>query len=82
MKKIIKIEGMSCGHCAARVEKALSQLEGVKAKVALDKKQAVVTADREVSDQLLIATVTEAGYTVVSVTEKKGLFGNSVNKNL
>lgn len=41
---IIKIEGMSCGHCTAAVEKALKALPGVETvQVDLDKKQAVVT---------------------------------------
>ena len=30
MKKIYHIEGMSCDHCVARVEKALSEVPGVK----------------------------------------------------
>jgi copper chaperone CopZ len=76
MKKIIKIEGMSCGHCQARVEKALNGIEGVDAKVDLKKKAAVVNLKSEVSDEILSHTVTEAGYEVVSIEEKKGLFGN------
>jgi copper chaperone CopZ len=74
MKKIIEIKGMSCSHCQARVEKALNALEGVEAKVELKKNRAVVTLKQEVSDQTLKDTVTEAGYEVVSIEEKKGLF--------
>lgn len=41
---IVKIEGMSCGHCTAAVEKALKAVAGVETvQVDLDKKQAVVT---------------------------------------
>ena len=36
MKKTMIVEGMSCGHCSARVEKALNALEGVKATVDLE----------------------------------------------
>ncbi|MGC3978531.1 MAG: cation transporter [Paludibacteraceae bacterium] len=35
MEKILKIKGMSCSHCAMRVEKALNKIEGVVAKVDL-----------------------------------------------
>jgi copper ion binding protein len=74
MKKVIEIKGMSCGHCQARVEKALNEIDGVEAKVDLKKNRAVVTLAKEVNDQMLSDAVTEAGYEVVSVTEKKGLF--------
>ena len=74
MKKIIEINGMSCGHCQARVEKALNEIDGVEAKVELKKNRAVVSLKHEVADQILKAAVTEAGYEVISVTEKKGLF--------
>ena len=75
MKKVIAIEGMTCGHCQARVEKALNAVDGVKAKVDLKKNNAIVEADSTISDDLLKKTVEEAGYTVTSIEEKKGLFG-------
>lgn len=75
MKKIIKINGMSCGHCQAKVEKALAGLNGVSAKVDLKKKQAIVELNSDISEQVLKDTIAEAGYEVVSITEKKGLFG-------
>ena len=75
MKKIIAIEGMSCAHCQARVEKALNALPGVKAKVDLKKKNATVELSGEVSDATLMDAVNNVGYQVVSVQEKKGLFG-------
>lgn len=74
MKKIIEINGMSCGHCQARVEKVLNAIEGVEAKVDLKKNRAVVTLSTNVDDQTLSNAVTEAGYEVVSISEKKGLF--------
>ena len=67
MEKTMKIEGMSCGHCSARVEKALNALEGVTAQVDLDAKTAHVTLTQAVGDEVLIKTVTDAGYEVVSV---------------
>lgn len=75
MKKIIKIEGMTCSHCQARVEKALNAIAGVNAKVDLKKKAAVVNFDTDISDSVFKDAVTEAGYDVVSIEEKKGLFG-------
>lgn len=75
MKKIVHVNGMSCGHCQAAVEKALGAVTGVKeVKVNLDKKIATVTLEADVSDQILMDTVKEAGYEPVSVEEKKGLF--------
>ena len=74
MKKIIEINGMSCGHCQARVEKALNAIEGVDAKVELKKNRAVVTLEKEISEETLRSAVTEAGYEVVGISEKKGLF--------
>ncbi len=76
MKKIIKIEGMTCSHCQARVEKALNAIAGVEAKVDLKKKAAVVRFNSDVSDSVFKDAVAEAGYEVVSIEEKKGLFGN------
>ena len=74
MKKIMEINGMSCAHCQARVEKALSAIEGVEAKVDLKKNQATISMKQEVSDLVLTDAVVEAGYEVLSVKEKKGLF--------
>lgn len=75
MKKVISINGMTCGHCQAAVEKALNAIDGVEAKVNLNKKTATVMLAKPVADETLKNAVTEAGYEVVSVTEKKGLFG-------
>lgn len=75
MKKIIKIGGMSCAHCQARVEKALNAIAGVDAKVDLKKEQAVVYLEKDLEDEKLKEAVTEAGYEVISITEKKGIFG-------
>ena len=69
-EKIIQIEGMSCMHCKAAVEKALNSIDGVSASVDLDKKIAVVSAEESISDQILTDSVTNAGYEVISVTEK------------
>ena len=67
MQKILMIDGMSCGHCSARVESALNAIEGVKATVELKKKRAVVETD--VADEILVKAVEDAGYKVVKIKE-------------
>ena len=67
MNKTMVIEGMSCGHCSSRVEKALNGIEGVSAVVDLDKKTATVSLEKDVPNDVLRAAVVEAGYEVVSV---------------
>lgn len=70
MEKIIKIKGMSCAHCAARVKQALSAVEGVtEAEIDLKKKCAFVKGEN-LSEKALGEAVTEAGYEVVKIKEK------------
>ena len=68
--KEMKIEGMSCAHCQARVEKALNEIPGVSAQVDLEKKTANVTLTEDLEDQALITAVEDAGYEVVAITDK------------
>ena len=67
MEKVIYIEGMTCNHCSARVEKYLNQIEGVTAHVDLEGKKATVSSTKEISDEILKEAVTEAGYEALSV---------------
>lgn len=67
MKKTMKIEGMMCGHCTGRVDKALNALEGVQAEVSLEDKAAYLTISGDVSDELLKKTVEDEGYQVVEI---------------
>lgn len=68
MKKIMRINGMSCGHCSAAVEKALCAVPGVTgAKVDLAAKTAAVETEGSVADETLKTAVTEAGYEVVDI---------------
>ncbi len=67
MKKIVTIEGMSCGHCVMRVKKALEGVPGVtKADVDLIKGEAVVEGEGFGAPQLEGA-VNHAGYKAVKV---------------
>ena len=71
MKKIVHIEGMCCGHCAKRVENALSAVSNVvSADVKLKKNIAVLRSREEVSDEEITKVVTDAGYTVASIEVK------------
>ncbi len=65
MEKTLKIEGMMCGHCEARVKKALEAVDGVaEATVSHEKGTAVVKMSRDLPDATLKAAVEEQGYTV------------------
>lgn len=67
MRKLLKIEGMSCGHCVMHVKSALEDIPGVKsAKVDLLERSAMVDGEN-LSDQALRAAVADAGYKVVSI---------------
>ncbi len=66
-EKTMKIEGMSCGHCSARVEQALNAIDGVSAKVNLEAKTASIVLSKPVEDQALVKAVTDAGYQVVGI---------------
>ena len=68
MQKVIKINGMMCSHCTGRVSDALNAIDGVKAEVSLENGgQAVVEISGNVSDELLINTVSAAGYEVTGI---------------
>ena len=68
MKKTLKIEGMMCGHCEARVKKALEALDGVtSAEVSHEKGTAIVTLANDVPNDVLKKAVEEQDYTVVSI---------------
>ncbi len=66
MEKVLKIEGMMCPHCEARVKKVLEELDGVTEVIPSHKDgTAVVKMEREVSDELLKKTVEDQGYKVL-----------------
>ncbi len=68
MEKTMKIEGMMCGHCEARVKKCLEALAEVsEAKVSHEAGTAVVTLSAEISDEVLAKAVEDQDYKVLSV---------------
>lgn len=63
MEKTIKIEGMMCPHCEARVKRALESLDEVDSAVTSHENgNAVLTLNADVSDEKLKAAVEGAGY--------------------
>ena len=68
MTKTMKIEGMMCGHCEARVKKTLEALAGVdSAEVSCEAGTAVVTLNEEVSDDVLKKAVEDQDYKVLEI---------------
>ena len=68
MTKTMKINGMMCGHCEARVKKTLEALEQVtEAVVSHEAGTAVVTLNAEISDDELKKVIEDQDYEVVSV---------------
>lgn len=68
MEKTMKIEGMMCAHCEARVKKALEALEAVSAaEVSHEAGTAVVHLNKDVPEQVLKEAVEAQDYPVVSI---------------
>lgn len=68
MTKVMTIEGMMCGHCTGRVQKALEALEGVgSVTMSLENKTATVELAAEIEDEKLTAAVVDAGYEVKEI---------------
>ena len=68
MKKTMKIEGMMCGHCEARVKKCLEALPEVEeAIVSHESGTAELTLNAEVADEVLKKTVEDQDYTVTAI---------------
>ena len=68
MTKTMKIEGMMCGHCEARVKKSLEALDQVQeAVVSHETGTAVVTLKADVDDSVLKKTVEDQDYKVTSI---------------
>ena len=68
MEKTMKIEGMMCPHCEARVKKVLEELAEVEsADVSHENDSAVVTLSAPLSDDALKAVIEEQGYKVIEI---------------
>ena len=68
MKKTLKVEGMMCGHCEARVKKALEALpEVTEAVVSHETGTAIVTLNADVADDVLKKAVEDQDYPVTGI---------------
>ena len=68
MTKTMKIEGMMCPHCEARVKKTLEEIAGVEsADVSHETDTAVVTLGADVADDILKNAIEEQGYKVIEI---------------
>lgn len=68
MKTTVKIEGMMCPRCAARVQKALETLPGVtEVSVSHTSGTALITASADIPETLIKDTVQNAGYTFAGI---------------
>ena len=68
MTKTLKIEGMMCGHCEMHTKKALEALDGVtNAEVSHKTGTAIVTLEKDISDDILKQAVADQGYQVTDI---------------
>lgn len=68
MKKLtVKVDGMMCSHCTGRVDKALNEIDGVKAEVDLENGEARIEAQENITNEILVAAIEDAGYKVLEV---------------
>ncbi len=66
MEKTIKIEGMMCGHCEARVKQILEGIDGVtSAEVSHEENYAKVTLSKDIADEVFKSVIEEQGYKVL-----------------
>ncbi|MEV9593081.1 heavy metal translocating P-type ATPase [Aliarcobacter butzleri] len=66
MEKILKVDGMTCGHCKARVEKVVSAIDGVDSvEVDLASKNVTVKMSKDISEQTISDVIVDAGYEVI-----------------
>ena len=69
MTKTLKIDGMMCQHCVAHVNKALSAVQGViSVEINLKKKTAIVETDGQATDEALVTSIVDAGYSVKKIS--------------
>ena len=79
IKLIVGIEGMACGMCEAHINEAVRNAFQVKKVTSSHtKKQTVIIAEKDITEQDLKDVIAKTGYEVISISsepyEKKGLF--------
>lgn len=75
MKKVIVVEDLCCERCAKRLATGLELTKGIlKAKANYKKNAVYLEVSSGISDEELKFLVEKAGYAVVSVADRKGIF--------
>ena len=64
-QKTFKVDGMHCDHCKNRVEEVVNDICGVAGTVNLKKGELTVSYAEDVSDEIIVARITKAGYEVI-----------------
>ena len=76
MKRVIKVDDLCCQRCAEQMAVKLALIDGVRAAKSNYKKQLIfIDVCDYVKDSELIAVFEGTGMTVLSIAERKGLFG-------
>lgn len=66
IKKVIKVDGMHCEHCANKVINALENIEGIeKVKVNLNTKEVLITSRVDIDNNLIKETISKLDYQVI-----------------
>lgn len=66
MNKTVKVEGMMCPHCEARVKKALENIPEIETAVASHERGTVtITLKKDLSDEIIKETIEKEGYRVI-----------------
>ena len=68
MTKTLKIEGMMCEHCEARVKKTLEAIDGIESATAdHSNDRAVITLSKDVSDDVIKNAIEAQDYTFIGI---------------
>ncbi len=70
-KKIIAIEGMTCGNCKIRVEQMLDTIDGAAAKVNLHHNNATLKMTRDVSDDEIRKALAGSDYKITNIAREE-----------
>ncbi len=71
IKTIVKIEGMSCDHCANKVKNALMNIDDVKGvKVNLSKKEAIISSNNKLDKDLIKKLIEDLDYKFIDIVEE------------
>lgn len=71
IKTTVKIEGMSCEHCANKVKTVLEKIDVVKkVKVNLSKKESVIISDKSINEGQVKEMIENLDYKVINIVEE------------